>query len=92
LKRYFFQVSLYMVLEGGGGILARAEKQEPGQLKIIVFHLGDAELEAAEKMIKKAQKVNQLIQLKVEQPPREMKLRDAEVCAECHSTMPAYPI
>jgi len=43
-------------------------------------------------MIKKAQKVNQLIQLKVEQPPVEMKLADAECAPSANSTMPAYPI
>ena len=83
LQKYAKQVSLYMVLEGVTEYFLMLKNKSSGRIKIIEFHLGDVELEAAEKMLQKAQRVNKLIQMKAEQPPNEMKVSDADICSEC---------
>src|SRR5207302_7548113 len=80
------QLSLYMVLKGRWKYFMLLKNKTTGAWKVIVYKLGDEELEIANEMIRKAELVNQLVQIErisVESVPVELKLADADVCAEC---------
>lgn len=79
------QLSMYMVLKGRSKYFMLLKNKTTGAWKIIVYTLGAAELEIAEQMIKRAEFVNELVQIgvDVESVPTDSKLADPDVCAEC---------
>ena len=82
------QLSLYMVLKGRWKYFMLLKNKTTGAWKVIVYKLGDEELEIANEMIRKAELVNQLVQIErisVESVPVELKLADADVCAKAGS-------
>lgn len=82
VKKWYRQVSLYMVLKGVERYWMLLKNKVNGKIKIIEFTLGDKELEAAEGMIKRAETANKLVQIG-QMPTPDMKLSDVDVCTEC---------
>jgi hypothetical protein len=82
LVKWWKQVSLYQVLIGVERYLMLLKNKSTGAIKIIEFHLDDEGYQAAEAMLKKAERVNHLVQIG-EPPSPAQKLGDADVCCEC---------
>lgn len=82
IQKWYAQVCLYMVLQGVGEYWMILKNKSTGQIKILEFTLGDDELQRAEVMIAKAEKVNRLVQIG-EMPSAEMKISTPDLCAEC---------
>lgn len=82
LRKWWKQVCLYMVLLGTERYFMLLKNKSTGAIKIIEFHLGDEEYQAAEAMLKKAERVNRLVQIGAV-PPADSKLSDSDVCCEC---------
>jgi len=82
IQKWAKQVALYMVLKGVSRYWMVLKNKSTGQIKILDFTLGDRELQAAEDMLQKAEKVNRLIQIG-QMPGASMKASDKDLCSEC---------
>jgi hypothetical protein len=82
LVKWWKQVSLYQVLIGVERYLMLLKNKSTGAIKIIEFHLDDEGYQAAEAMLKKAERVNHLVQIGAP-PSADQKISDADVCCEC---------
>jgi hypothetical protein len=82
VQKWYAQVSLYMVLQGVGRYWMILKNKSTGQVKILEFTLGDDELQRAEVMLKKAEKVNRLVQIG-QMPDEDMKISAPDLCGEC---------
>jgi len=82
LAKWWKQVALYMVLQGVSTYWMLLKNKQSGKIKIIPFELTDTLLEAAEAMLKRAERVNHLIQIGA-MPGDDLKIADREHCTEC---------
>jgi CRISPR/Cas system-associated exonuclease Cas4 (RecB family) len=82
IQKWYAQVCLYMVLREVDRYWLILKNKSTGQIKVIEFSLGDDELRTAEKMLKKAEKVNHLVQIG-QMPDASMKISTPDLCSEC---------
>jgi hypothetical protein len=82
IQKWWRQVVLYMVLKSVKEYWVILKNKTTGQIKVVEFALDDAGLQEAELMLKKAERVNQLVQIGAE-PSAEAKLSTPDVCTEC---------
>jgi CRISPR/Cas system-associated exonuclease Cas4 (RecB family) len=82
IHKWYAQVALYMVLQSVDHYWMILKNKSTGALKILEFTLGNDELQRAEAMLQKAEKVNRLVQIG-QMPTADMKISTADLCAEC---------
>lgn len=82
VRKWDRQVCLYMVLESVEMYWLLMKNKSSGKMKIIPYTLGDEELNIANEMISKAERVNKLIQIG-EMPSRDQKIEEPDTCGEC---------
>lgn len=82
IRKWFHQVALYMVLQGEERYWLLLKNKSTGQIKIIEFTLGDEEWAAADVMTKKAERINEFVQIG-KMPTPEMKISTPDLCTEC---------
>jgi hypothetical protein len=71
-----------MVLQAVETYWLLMKNKSNGQIKIVEFLWNDTVAAEAEKMLKKAERTNHLVQIG-EAPSADMKIADADVCADC---------
>jgi CRISPR/Cas system-associated exonuclease Cas4 (RecB family) len=82
LVKWWKQVALYMILQSVEKYWLLMKNKQNGNIKIIEFTMNDDIYNAAEVMLKKAERVNRMVQIG-EFPSKEQKVSDADICAEC---------
>jgi hypothetical protein len=82
IAKWYRQVALYMVLKSVDRYWLILKNKSTGQIKVIEFLLGDIELRIAEEMLKKAERVNQLVQIG-QMPSAKEKISSSDLCPEC---------
>lgn len=82
MRKWFGQVALYMVLQGEEKYWLLLKNKSTGQIKVIEFTLGDEEWAAADVMTKKAERINEFVQIG-KMPTPEMKISTPDLCTEC---------
>lgn len=82
IVKWYRQVCLYMVLKSVDRYWLILKNKSTGQIKVIEFHLGDQELHTAEEMLKRAERVNHLVQIG-QLPSSEQKISAPDLCPEC---------
>lgn len=82
IVKWYRQVCLYMVLKSVDRYWLILKNKSTGQIKVVEFHLGDTELHAAEQMLKRAERVNKLVQIG-ELPSTQQKISAPDLCPEC---------
>ncbi len=82
IQKWYRQVVLYMVLKSVDRYWMILKNKSTGTIKIIEFALNEDELREAEEMLRKAERVNKLIQIG-EPPPIESKISTSDLCPEC---------
>lgn len=82
IRKWYGQVALYMVLQSEERYWLLLKNKSTGQIKIIEFTLGDNEWAAADVMTKKAERINEFVQIG-KMPTSEMKISTPDLCTEC---------
>jgi hypothetical protein len=82
IQKWFSQVCLYMVLKSVERYWMILKNKTSGQIKIIEFTLGERELQQAEEMLRKAERVNEAVK-NGDEPEDSQKLSVPETCQEC---------
>lgn len=82
IVKWWRQVCLYMVLKSVDRYWLILKNKSTGQIKVVEFHLNDQELHTAEAMLKRAERVNQLVQIG-QMPSPDQKISAPDLCPEC---------
>lgn len=82
MGRWARQVALYMILENVDRYFLLLKSKSSGQIKIIEFKMNDHIWDAGEAMLKKAERVNQLVRIGG-LPSKNQKVSDPDYCVEC---------
>lgn len=90
VRKWYGQTVLYLVLEGQETYWLFLKNKSNGEIFPIVFQWNDQLAEDAEALLKKAERVNQLIQIG-EKPKPEEKLSDPKICTKCEFQTTCLP-
>lgn len=82
VQKWDKQVAVYMVLQNVDHYWLLLKNKSTGNIHIIEYHLGDEELQIAEAMLKKAERVNKLVQIG-QAPSADQKISNPDDCARC---------
>jgi hypothetical protein len=82
VQKWYGQTVLYLLLKGTKEYWLFLKNKSRGTIKPIVFLWNDQVWQDAEALIKKAEKINELVQIK-QRPGDDLKLADADVCSSC---------
>lgn len=82
IQKWYSQTVLYLLLEGQKTYWLFLKNKTSGRIKCLVFQWNDQMWEDAEALIKKAERINKLIQIG-EKPTADEKISNPDDCARC---------